>query len=516
MIAPRAWPSRLADALSDPARRERSMLITLAGYIAVWTLYGVIAKASQDVQFDAAELVVWAREPALGYAKHPPLAAWLVHGWFSVFPVRDATYYLFAMTYAALGLWLAWRLFGVLLEPGKRIVAVALLTLIPYFNFHGLRFDANAILGATWAATTLCFIRSFETRAPRWAALAGAAAAAAMLAKYWSVFLLIGLALAALLDRRRAEYFRSSAPWITTAAGLVVLAPHLAWLASRDFSPMSYAIAAHGFRPFEHALARSIGYVAGGLGYAAAPALLLVLLTRPSREALRDTLLPQAPDGRFLAVIFWTTLLLPALVSPLILFELSSLWAMPVLILLPLVVVASPLLTIGRRALVTIVGIAIALPLAALAAAPAIALVQHLAGVVPTGAHARLLAERIDREWRQTTTQPLRIVGGDLDVAYSVTFYLPGGPAAYPVLEPENTPWVTPERISQEGAAFICFMFYDRREGRECRDRPVNWGFDKLIADNQAVRRIEFRLTRTFLGFPGEPARYLLVIAPPK
>jgi hypothetical protein len=37
---------RLTVALTDPARRERAVLLVLAAYAAVWTLYGVIAKAS--------------------------------------------------------------------------------------------------------------------------------------------------------------------------------------------------------------------------------------------------------------------------------------------------------------------------------------------------------------------------------------------------------------------------------------------------------------------------------------
>ena len=70
-----------------------------------------------------------------------------------------------------------------------------------------------------WAATTLWFLRSFEARDPLSAALAGVAAAAAMLGKYWSIVLLGGLAIAALGDARRSAYFRSPAPWITAAAG---------------------------------------------------------------------------------------------------------------------------------------------------------------------------------------------------------------------------------------------------------------------------------------------------------
>jgi hypothetical protein len=138
---------RLTDALADPARRERTVLAVLAAYVAVWALYGVLAKASQDMQVDAAELVAWSHNLALGYAKHPPLAAWFVRAWFALFPIRDWSYYLFAIAYATVGIWIAWRLYGRLLAPDKRIVALACLTFLPYFNFLGLRFDHNAVLG---------------------------------------------------------------------------------------------------------------------------------------------------------------------------------------------------------------------------------------------------------------------------------------------------------------------------------------------------------------------------------
>jgi hypothetical protein len=41
------------------------------------------------------------------------------------------------------------------------------------------------VLMPLWAATTLWFLRSFETRRPLDAALAGLAAAASMYGKYW-------------------------------------------------------------------------------------------------------------------------------------------------------------------------------------------------------------------------------------------------------------------------------------------------------------------------------------------
>ncbi len=40
---------RLFDALVDPTRRERTMLVVLACYFAVWSIYATIAKSSQDI-----------------------------------------------------------------------------------------------------------------------------------------------------------------------------------------------------------------------------------------------------------------------------------------------------------------------------------------------------------------------------------------------------------------------------------------------------------------------------------
>ena len=80
---------RLADALVDPTRRERMMAILLMGYALVWSLYGALAKGSQDVHLDMGEMFAWAQEPSLGTPKHPPLGAWLVRLWFSVMPRTD-------------------------------------------------------------------------------------------------------------------------------------------------------------------------------------------------------------------------------------------------------------------------------------------------------------------------------------------------------------------------------------------------------------------------------------------
>src|SRR5205085_10320065 len=84
----------LIDGLAEPARRRRVALVFVAGYGALWFLYAVIAKSSQDLNADMAEMIVWTHELALGYPKHPPFLAYVLWAWFKVFPFADWAYFL--------------------------------------------------------------------------------------------------------------------------------------------------------------------------------------------------------------------------------------------------------------------------------------------------------------------------------------------------------------------------------------------------------------------------------------
>ena len=336
-----ALMERLLDSLTDPARRERSVAAALLCYVALWTLYGILAKASQDIHVDMSEQFALARELAFGYPKHPPLTMAVVRAWFAVFPAADWAYYLLAMANVGLTLWIGWRLMARFVDGEKRVVGLALLTLVPFFNFHALKFNVNTVLMPLWAATTLWFLRSFETRRPLDAALAGLAAAASMYGKYWSVFLLIGLALAALADPRRAAYFRSAAPWVTVAVGALALAPHAAWLVANDFAPFSYAVVVHGASSLVSTLGAVGGYLAGSVGYVAIPLIIVYFAARPVSATVRDMAWPAQPQRRLAALAFWAVLLTPALVAPFTGVRLTSLWTMSAWTLLPVMLLSS-------------------------------------------------------------------------------------------------------------------------------------------------------------------------------
>jgi 4-amino-4-deoxy-L-arabinose transferase-like glycosyltransferase len=498
---------RLAGALVDPTRRDRTVVQLLIAYVAIWTLYGVLAKGSQDVHFDMGEAVAWSREPAFGYSKHPPLSAWVVEGWFAIFPLADWAYYLLAISLAGLALWVAWVLSARWLDGEKRAAGLALLTLVPFFNFHALKFNANTVLIPLWAATTLWFLRSFEERDLVAAVLAGLAAAAAMLGKYWSIVLLTGLAVAALADPRRRAYFRSPAPWATVAAGALALAPHLVWLLTHQgASPFDYALDKHPAPNLVDAIFGALKFLAGAAAYAGAPIVLAAAATRPTAAAILDTMWPATPHRRLAAFAFGAPLAVAILIGLVGQVLITSLWVMSALTLLPVVLLSSPLVAMRRNALPLLLGVAIAVPVLATLAAPAIAYLIHRNGVGHHAAHYRLLAEAVDRAWRATTAQRLRLIGSDTNVSNGLAFYLSDRPSTLDVLDPRQTPWADAPRLAREGVALVCGV----------ADRGCVTTIDALASRMGRGQRSEVEIVRSYLGIPGKPERYLIIAIPPQ
>ena len=495
---------RIFAALIDPARSERTMLILLAGYAAAWSLYGAIAKGSQDLHFDIGEMFAWSHQVSLSAPTHPPLGAWLARAWFAVMPRQDWAFYLFGILLATAALWIAWRLAGRYLPPEKRVLGLALLSLLPFYNFHALKYNASSVLTPFWAATTWWFLLSFETRRGGFAALAGFAAGAAMLGKYWSIFLLAGLGLAALSDPRRSAYFRSPAPWLTIAAGAAVLAPHVFWIATHGFTTVDFAFTSHA-TTLANAAAGSLYFLASVLGYIAVPIALGALATLPSLAAIKDTLWPKAAERRTILIAFAAPLILAALAAIAARAELDPLWSMSAMTILPVVLFASPLIAVNRTAAVYILAFAVVFPLLLLAASPVIALVIHRQGVTNYASHYRLIAQAVEQAWRAQTNAPLRIVGGNRPVVDGSNFYFADPPATFVVTEPMRTPWVDQARIAREGIAIVC-----------PRAEPACLKELNAFVTRYGGKTEDVALARRFFGSSDTPVDYQIAIIVPR
>ena len=495
---------RLFEAATDPARRERAVALLLCGYAAAWWLYAVIANSSQDLNVDMGEMFAWSHEVTLGTPKHPPLASWLVRVWFSVMPVRPWAYYLLAVISATAALWITWRISARYLSAEKRLVGLVLLTFVPFYNFHALKFNANSVLIPFWALTTWFFLRSYETRRAGWAVLTGVGAAAAMLGKYWSIFLLAGLATAAVTDSRRGAYFRSPAPWLTLAVAALLFAPNFVWVMTHNFAPLHYAMGTHPLVQ-RNAIVSGLIFIIGAFGYIAAPIVLTLIAARPGPTAFKDTLWPAEPDRRIVVITFAAPFLLAVLTAALLQVRIGALWTMSCMTLLPIALLSSPLLKLSRQAAVRLLALAVIFPLLMIAVSPGVAAVIHRIGVPGYASHYRLIARAVERAWRTHTKQPLRIVGSYSTVVNGIVFYLDDQPATFDIVEPVWTPLIKEERIAAEGIAIVC-----------PEPEATCVAAMKAYAARYAAGPIEtVYLARRSFGVLDRPVQYQILIIPP-
>lgn len=500
---------RLAESLADPLRARRTVLWLVVAYAVVWTLYAVISRSAQDTVSDMAEMLVWAQDLAWGYPKHPPLPAYILWLWFSVFPTTQWAYLLLAILTVSIGLYLAYELAGEWLAGEKRAAVVLLLTLVPFYNFQGMKFDQNSLLIPLWALAMWGLVRSLKSGSVRWAILCGAAAALACLVKYWSAFLLLAMGFAVLADDNRRRYLRSPAPWTAAATFLVLFLPHAVWLVQNDFPPLRWA---GGARRTPHSTGHwfyeAMKYALGTFGYAGAALALFAWVSRPSLAAIRDFCAPPWCDNerRRAAFLFYTPLFAPIPVAAVTKTLLISLWNAPAYTLLPVMLLLSPLISLTREGLKRILAIALLAPLVVLAVSPVVAWSRLTYGTENEGLYARLAAEATLKAWRETTDKPLKILGGPFGLVATAAMYIPDRPTIYSDFSTYLSPQVTPERIAREGIAIV-------HASSEGHNRIKT---DEITAGGAKVRRSEVTLTRRWLGFESAPRRFTIAIVPPR
>ena len=493
------------DTLVDARRGNSVMALLLSCYAIVWALIQTIAKSSQDIHPDMAEMAAWSRTLELGTPKHPPMGSWLLHFWFDVFPKADWSFYLFAAILAAFALWVSWRVSQRYMPRDKCVFGIALLTLVPFYNFHALKFNANSVLTPLWALATWWFLLSFEVGTIRWAVLAGVAAAATLLGKYWSVILLLSFGLAAFLDRRRDKYFDSPAPYISLAVATILITPNLGWVIEHEFAPLNYAFEAHP-ASYLTALKSTIYFLVASLCYAAIPACVVLLAIRPGKTALTDVVSAPEPERRLVLIVFATPFLLATLVALLLEVRVESLWAISTMTLLPVVLLASPLVRVSRKACVAATATAIVFPLLMIVTAPIFAAVSHRNGVDNSEDQYALIAGALKTAWQKQSNEPLRVIGSYSSVVNGAAFYLKNEPLTFDLFAPATTPWVDDAAIRHYGMAMIC---------------PETIYTCLRILDGyadhyDATSAESISLSRRYLGRDGAALKYKVIVIPPR
>ena len=498
--APARWRHPLLKWL-DGVERGWAVPLMLAVFSALWLAFLCFAYLGSDLHPDVLETWTLGRAFAWGNSKHPPLMGWITGVWTSVFPLTDWSLQLMAMVNGAFALWCVDLISRHFVKGDKRIIVLLLLMLLPTYQFHAQRFNANSVLLAIWPISTYCFLRSFESHRFIWASAAGATAAVAMLGKYYSIFLIVSFLFAAICHPLRRNYFSSSAPLVSVAAGLVVLGPHLNWLAATGAEPFNYALAHAGLN-FAQAFGEALFFLLGMAATLAVPVATFVMIAGYRLKQLPKDLTNINSDLRLLSLIAAGTIVFPMVTAIALGTDMPSLWGEQGLFLLVVLLVCSTGYPIERfyavNVAVMVLGFA---SIAVLFAAPIHAVYRNIYAYEEGRSFYRLAAQELTRQWHTHADVPLSVVSGDEALAFATAFYSPDHPN-YAIIDIWGLPSVS---TIKSGWATLCF-----EESAHCIDwmRKISSGRTQFIES-------QFVVQSHLLGVPGASRRVILWIVPP-
>lgn len=505
-MAPARWRKPLLSWL-DGIEAGWAVPLLLVVFLTVWMAFLVIAYLGGDLHADVLETWTLGRTFEWGAgSKHPPLMAWVARAWTSVFPLANWSFQLMALTNSAIALWAVDLISRHFVKGDKRLVVLLLLMLLPTYQLHAQRFNANTVLLATWPLATYCFLRSFETRRIVWAVAAGATAALAMLGKYYSVFLVSSFVLAAICHPQRRLYFGSTAPWISTIVGVAALGAHVHWLVTTGAMPFTYAIATHAGKSFGHSLTEVRLFILGIALVLALPTVTWVLIAGNRLKKLRQDFLTMNSGLLLLSFISVGTIILPVITSIGLGADLPPIWALQGLFLFIIVIVCSTSYPIERfhsvNLAVFVFGVAV---LAVVVAAPAHALYRNVHPLAEGRNFYRLSAIELTRIWHEHSDTALPTIGGDDGLAFAMAFYSPDHPKyeerlVFPVTEikPLEAPF-------KRGWAALCF-----NEQVACIA-----SMEKTASRASRFFRSRFVVQSALLGQHGTTQGFTAIVVPP-
>lgn len=454
-------PRRVAAKYPMGAQEVRAVAM-LASFLLVhalvWTVAAWLSRGNLDMSGDMVENYVWGIEWQAGYAKHPPLFAWVTAAWFRIFPHTDLAYFALSAFNAMIGLFGISALATRFLPRRLALLAGCAMAVSPLYSTLAVKFNANAILLSVWPWTAYCFVRFMQGGGLRCAFALGALAGAALLGKYFSVVLLAALLLAGIV---RPDWRVRLYSWRVLAvvlAGVVVLAPHAHWLWVNHFPTFGYARTRTG-GTLAAAVSRLGIYALAQVAYLGLSFVFVVLLVRERRRQAMALMIASLTRSSTCPDLWWLVsgpMMVVAAIAVLSRTEMASVWGMAQwFAIVPLWLTA-----LDRVGIAVSPGRAVAVFagywLIVLAASTAVGYSGALGNTDDATEPRAELAATIDARWRAHTGKPVPVISGSVGEAQSVAFYSNGHARYWDMRDGAATPWLVPADLKREGAVFVC------------------------------------------------------------
>jgi len=232
----------------------------------IFLIYAIVLRlfymGVMELIYEEAYYWNYAQHLDIGYLDHPPMVAWIIAFFTSVFGNAE-----FAVRIGAL---LSWAVMGAfvfaltrkLYGRGIAFVSLFLVAGLPFFFGIGMLMTPDAPLAACWAGTLYFLAKAFfDKRRSSWWGV-GICGGLGLLSKYTIVLLAPASLLFMAIDPMSRQWLKKKEPYLAAILALLIFSPVIVWNAKHGWASFVFQGSDRLAGSFRFYLPQFLGYVA--------------------------------------------------------------------------------------------------------------------------------------------------------------------------------------------------------------------------------------------------------------
>ncbi|MBA2655817.1 MAG: glycosyltransferase family 39 protein [Tatlockia sp.] len=431
---------------------DRLMVFYLLAFALLYTLIPFLFY--QNILPDSAQNIAWGRTWEWSYNRHPPLGTWFIKLMIMFIGNIELATFSASACCLSISLWFIYKLSKQFLSQLDALIACILSSFsVFYLMYYALEFNQNTIMLPFWVMCCYFFDKCLKVNRTLDWLLLGALTAAAILAKYESIIMLFSLVLYLVVYFKK-QYLVNLI--LAFSFALILLAPHLLSVVEKGFLPWVFMqgrvgdglfhgfIYNHFYNPFKAMLEQFVNL---------SPALLTFVLLLSYKQFLNKSNQTNMLKSSYLVYIGFVPCLFVLSISLLFGISLRSEWSYPLFsFTLPALIYYFQFKAKPKMIAILFIA-AFCLHFGVL--------VMHKSVHYFSNKDARSnfpsyqLANLAQSYWEQFTDKPIYYVGGEEDIDYYLSTYLPSKPVLFEAYSFTKSHWIKPKDLKSKGLLLV-------------------------------------------------------------
>lgn len=433
-----------------------------------WTIFPAISRP--NLPFDTVEGIAWGQQWALGYDKHPPLAAWLCQTFTALFNVAGWPVYLFGQLAVITTYFAVWRLARHFLNEKLAIISVCLLTPIWYYTIATPKINPTTLMTPLWALTMLTLYHALNGKYHwRYWLITGLLTGLCMITKYQSAILVIAL-LGTLAAIPRYRIHITSTPFVASLLlALAVWSPNLYWNAQHQWIEIQYALGRAGdYQTIAGGWWSHLYWPSYFLLQQIGSCLPMLIIAIPLLLGPRNHPAYQSTQTRLLLGFSLGPLAVTLMISLATGMYLYAKWATPYFSLLSVLLLYwhQPRVTNKHVKWMVITACSI-IAITALGRATYLTWGPSWTGKARPDAYfpGQVIANKVSALWKKRSSRPFTYIAGSHYLAANIAVYSTAHPKPYMAWSHQESAWASDKQLKKAGAMFAWWTTPSQKPG---------------------------------------------------